>query len=306
MISSSQPGSAKRLVWLGCVLVCSLSAIAQNGAPDKLIINVPVADMYSAPRTDSDVVSQVIYGTSAMLLEENFAWARIRTPDQYTGWLNLAKVRRLPNNEPSYASAGRIVQVNSLQANLYREPDVTAHHPVLTVPFESRLEIVADGKGDDAGWLQVHLVDGALVWIQAGDVNPNPRSLSIDESLALARRFLGVTYTWGGGSSLGFDCSGFTQMLIRSRGIVMPRDADKQAAWEGVTAVDRKHLKPGDLLFFGGSATQITHTGMYMGHGQFIHDTVHEHPGVQVSKLKDPPWTRLLVACRRVAPAKHA
>jgi cell wall-associated NlpC family hydrolase len=85
----------------------------------------------------------------------------------------------------------------------------------------------------------------------------------------------------------------------------MPRDADKQAAWEGLTAVDRKHLKPGDLLFFGRSATQITHTGIYIGHGQFIHDTVHEHPGVQISKLKDQPWTRLLVACRRVAiPAK--
>jgi cell wall-associated NlpC family hydrolase len=80
----------------------------------------------------------------------------------------------------------------------------------------------------------------------------------------------------------------------------MPRDADLQAAWSGVIPVDRKHLKAGDLLFFGSSPNHITHTGMYIGHGEFIHDTTHGNPGVQISRLKDQPWTRLLVASRRV------
>jgi len=124
--------------------------------------------------------------------------------------------------------------------------------------------------------------------------------LSIEETLQLARKFLGITYTWGGVSSFGFDCSGFTQMLIRQRGIEMPRDADLQAGWTGVTPVDRKDLQPGDLLFFGSSASRITHTGMYLGQGEFIHDTTHDHPGVQISRLDDRPWTKLLVAARRV------
>lgn len=89
-------------------------------------------------------------------------------------------------------------------------------------------------------------------------------------------------------------------MLVRSRGIVMPRDADLQAAWTGAQAIRRKKLRAGDLLFFGGSPDHITHTGMYIGHGEFIHDTTHGHPGVQISRLKDQPWTRLLVACRRM------
>jgi cell wall-associated NlpC family hydrolase len=124
--------------------------------------------------------------------------------------------------------------------------------------------------------------------------------LNLDESIKLGKRFLGVTYTWGGRSSFGFDCSGFTQMLLRSRGINMPRDADLQAAWDGVVAVDRKHLRAGDLLFFGSAADHITHTGMFIGHGQFIHDTTYGHPGVKISRLKDQPWKRLLVACRRI------
>lgn len=80
----------------------------------------------------------------------------------------------------------------------------------------------------------------------------------------------------------------------------MPRDAGLQANWTGVIAVDRKDLQPGDLLFFGASPSKITHTGMYLGNGEFIHDTTHDHPGVQISRLDDRPWTKVLVAARRV------
>ena len=83
---------------------------------------------------------------------------------------------------------------------------------------------------------------------------------------------------------------------------MMPRDADLQAAWSGVVAVKREELRPGDLLFFGSSEKDITHTGMYIGNGQFIHDTTNERPMVQISRLDDQPWTRILVACRRVKP----
>ncbi len=80
----------------------------------------------------------------------------------------------------------------------------------------------------------------------------------------------------------------------------MPRDADKQATWSGVVAVDRKDLQPGDLLFFGASVHSITHTGMYIGDGQFIHDATSGRPVVQIGRVDDQPWTQLLVACRRV------
>jgi cell wall-associated NlpC family hydrolase len=159
---------------------------------------------------------------------------------------------------------------------------------------------VAEGKGNNAGWLQVRLPDQRIAWIQSGDINRDPQPLTIAQSIALAKRFLGLPYLWGGRSSYGYDCSGFTQMLVRSRGITMPRDADLQAAWEGVEAVDRKDLRAGDLLFFGSGGGKITHTAMYIGGGEFIHATTHDHPVVQISRLDDQPWTRILVACRRI------
>ena len=172
--------------------------------------------------------------------------------------------------------------------------------PLLQLPWESRLEVIPGKVDGGGGWLQVRLVTGQMAYVQQGDVSANFSSLGIDETLALARKFLGITYTWGGISSFGYDCSGFTQMLTRQRGIFMPRDADVQASWSGVVQVDRRDLKAGDLIFFGASAADITHTGMYLGGGEFIHDTVHAHPGVQISKLDDMPWTKLLVAARRV------
>ena len=136
--------------------------------------------------------------------------------------------------------------------------------------------------------------------MQTGDVTLNASRLSTAEMLALSRKFLGLPYTWGGTSSFGYDCSGFTQMLERRRGVNMPRDAQPQAEWSGVAPVERKDLEPGDLLYFGSSEKHITHTGMYLGEGKFINATTHLTPMVRIDDLNDPYWTRLLVAIRRV------
>jgi hypothetical protein len=251
--------------------------------------------MYSAASEDTDVVSQALCGTSVVVVEEKGEWVKVRTPDNYPGWMPLASLRRYGSDDHAYASAGKVVQVASLFANVYREPDVTKHQPLLVLPFEARLEVVAGAKNDAGRWIQVLLPDERTAWIQRGDIDPDPALLSASGAIKLAKHFLGFTYLWGGTSSFGF-----AQMLVRRRGIVMPRDADLQAAWQGVLPVKPNRLRAGDLLFFGGSRQNITHTGMYIGHGKFIHDTTHEHPGVQISRLKDPYWTKLLVACRRL------
>jgi cell wall-associated NlpC family hydrolase len=268
-------------------------------SPGAVVVR-PVANMYSGPSEDADVVSQAVCGGSVVLVEEEHEWVKARTPDDYTGWMPLASLRRYGPNDHPYASSGKAAQVESLFANVYPEPDVTKHQPMLTLPFEARLEVVAERENDGGRWIEVCLPDERSAWIQRDDVDLNPRPRNVRETIDLAKRFLGLTYLWGGTSSFGFDCSGFTQMLVRRRGIVMPRDADLQAAWEGVVPVKRNQLRAGDLLFFGESPQKITHTGMYIGHGKFIHDTTHGHPGVQISRLADQPWTKLLVACRRL------
>jgi len=269
-------------------------ALFAAALPNAVVLS-PVANMYSKPSEDADVVSQAIYGSNVGLVERQEGWARIRTADDYTGWTPLGAL--LPGK--AYAASGRVAEVASLFAHIYREADVTAHAPLLTVPFESRLEVVAEPPGQ-ARWLQIRLPDGRGGWVQAGDIAFDAKPLSIAEMIEFSKRFLGLPYTWGGTSTFGYDCSGFAQMLVRRRGVLMPRDAQPQADWSGMAPVERNGLKPGDLLYFGGSAKEITHTGVYLGDGKFIDATTWQTPMVRIDDLNDAHWSPLLVAIRRV------
>lgn len=290
-----------RTLWFSLLLVCCwVGGRAKD--PVSYVVLRPVINFHSAPREDSDVVSQALLGARLLELEQRVDWVRVKGDDDYPGWAPRASLRELKDSESvsTPATAGPGVEVEALSANIYLEPDVTRHAPVMTAPYGARLERVNGGK-DTQRWLEIRLPDRRMAWIQWGDVRVDSRPISIEDSLTLARRFLGITYTWGGSSTFGFDCSGFTQAIIRRRGQIMPRDANIQAAWSGLaTVASSAELKPGDLLFFGKDPTHITHTGMFLGAGKFIHDTPKDHPGVQVSELGDPYWAKLLVAMRRL------
>jgi cell wall-associated NlpC family hydrolase len=272
----------------------ALMALFAAALPNAVVVQ-PVANMYSRPSLDADVVSQAIYGANVGLIERTAGWARVRTTDDYAGWVPLASLR--PG--PPYAAAGRVAEVRSLFAHIYREPDVTRHAPLLTVPFEARLEGASEST-EDPRWASVRLPDGRSGWVQSGDLGFHAQPLTVPELLEFSRRFLGLPYTWGGTSSFGYDCSGFMQMLARQRGVGLPRDAQPQADWSGVQPVERKDLQPGDLLYFGASARHITHTGMYLGEGKFIDATTYQTPMVRIDELANPHWAGLLVAVRRI------
>jgi cell wall-associated NlpC family hydrolase len=276
-----------------CLLVAFLMAEASPSA--NVVITAPVANMYSRANANADVVSQAIYGANAGVLTRRGAWVRIQTADAYTGWVAASAVLR----RPAYARSGPFVEVESLFANVYREADVTKHGPLLTVPFEARLEVLSAPE-DDPRWLRVRLPGGRKAWIQRGDVISDPKPRKVAEVVEFSRRFLGLPYLWGGTSTYGFDCSGFTQMLCRRRGVGIPRDASQQAAWTGMVPVARDQLRPGDLLYFGASAERITHTGMYLGNGEFIDATPWQRPVVQMDRLDDEHWAPLFVAARRI------
>jgi len=273
------------------ILAAALFAAA---LPNAVVLQIPLANMYSKPTLDSGVVSQSIYASNVSIIEQNADWVRIRTFDDYTGWVPISSLRPCP----PYAVAGSTAEVRSMYAHIYREASVSEHAPLLTVPMETRLEVPADTVQRDS-WTAVKLPDGRAGWVQLGDVTFDRPKLTIPEMLEFAKRFMGLPYTWGGTSTYGYDCSGFMQMIERRRGVMMPRDAQPQANWDGQIPVERKDLQPGDLLYFGSSADHITHTGMYLGSSKFISATTYETPLIRVDSLDDPHFASILVAMRR-------
>jgi len=94
---------------------------------------------------------------------------------------------------------------------------------------------------------------------QSGDYLPAGHLAPIDvyekDFVAVAERFLGVPYLWGGKTALGLDCSGLVQIALAACGISCPRDSDMQEAALGVpveTGADLPGLQRGDLLFWKG------------------------------------------------------
>lgn len=114
--------------------------------------------------------------------------------------------------------------------------------------------------------------------------------------IATAKSYMGVPYVWGGESPSGFDCSGFTQYVLKKNGVSIPRvTADQFGA--GVS-VSKSNLRVGDLVFFTTYKQGPSHVGFYMGGGQFIHAS--SSKGVTISSLNSSYYSDRYVGARRV------
>jgi hypothetical protein len=140
-----------------------------------------------------------------------------------------------------------------------------------------------EGKADN-GFVKVSYPDGRTAYVEdkfTADFEEWKKlnEESSEKIVKTAKKYMGVPYLWGGTSTKGFDCSGYTKTVYRLNGILLPRDASQQVHTGKLITedtIDFDKLKPGDLLFFGRKETEtqkerITHVGIYIGDTEFIH-----------------------------------
>ena len=167
-----------------------------------------------------------------------------------------------------------------------------------TVTVGTRLELIAEEShrckvrlpSSRVGWVTKESVD-----VRKGDFRyPLTSRRRVVES---AKRFLGVPYLWGGTTPLGFDCSGLVQLAFRLNGVDLPRDADQQ--FQVGCSIGVNDLEPADLLFFSNKSSGITHVGIFVGDGQFLHSSGRAR-GVTVTPFIDRFFQSIFVEARRV------
>lgn len=127
---------------------------------------------------------------------------------------------------------------------------------------------------------------------------PSSDDLSINLRAArYALQVVGAPYRYGGNTPRGFDCSGLVQYSYARAGAVIPRTTREQRRHSH--AVNRKHLRPGDLLFFDQLGKRGSHVGLYLGDQRFVHAPA-SGKVVHVSTLANPYWQRHLLEIRRL------
>lgn len=249
-----------------------------------IYVDQPASTLYEHPDRRSSPVSEAIYGTVVQTLSTDGDWSLIETPDGYLGWIESS---RLIRRDTPYPGPGHRVRVNVLYSHLYEQPSVTQRAPAITLAFGTEAELISRDEGQR--WLQVRLLSGEELYLQRGDIEIDPKLLSLEEMIATCHKFLGLPYTWGGTTSFGFDCSGFVQSMYRLMGVSLPRDACQQVACG--TPVEKEAIQPGDLLFFG--LDQTIHVAIYLGDHKIIQAAANVRSG--------PPAVRIDELCEEEA-----
>jgi cell wall-associated NlpC family hydrolase len=113
-----------------------------------------------------------------------------------------------------------------------------------------------------------------------------------------ALRFIGTPYVFGGTSPSGFDCSGYVQHVFALLGLHIPRTADAQ--YDAGQSIHGE-MSQGDLVFFQTYAPGVSHVGIYLGNGRFVHASSH---GVMISSLSDTYWRVRYLGAKRLVVAK--
>lgn len=203
---------------------------------DKGICIVTVAPVRAENSDRAEIVTEILYGESADILEVNKNWTKIKMHyDGYEGWMDTKQIK--PVTEEYLANR-----------------KVT----LITEDFSSIMTL--EGK--------TLLSMGSEVEFPAV---ASRRSHDVRESIALtAKEFLNIPYLWGGKSFFAVDCSGFVQLVFKIHNIKMPRDTYQQAeVGEALSFVEES--QPGDLAFFENSEGKIIHVGIMLDNQKIIH-----------------------------------
>lgn len=200
----------------------------------------PQAPLRAEPRPDAPLLTEALKGERVTIYEvngEGWAWGQLEA-DGYVGWL--------PENALAVPGVAPTHKVAALRTLAFPGPSIKLP-PLEAPPFGARLAIAR--------------FEDRMAVTQAGAYVPAAHLAPLDvyetDFVAVAERFVGVPYLWGGKTALGLDCSGLVQVALTACGIACPRDSDMQERTEGLgtplhSAPEFYLPRRGDLVFWKG------------------------------------------------------
>jgi cell wall-associated NlpC family hydrolase len=238
---------------------------------EEFEITDALAPLRTGPSSDAELATQAFRGERVTIYDRNgegFAWGQLNS-DGYVGWLPDRALEK-PGAVPTH-------KVTALRTFAFPGPSIKLP-PVETLVMGATITVLRE--------------DGPFAVTREGWHLPRQHIGSIDhhasDFVAVAERFVGTPYLWGGKSSLGIDCSGLVQVSLNAAGTGCPRDSDMQRDGLG-RALDRaesKKLQRGDLIFWKGHVA-IVRDGDSIVHANAHHmATVVENTREAIARIK--------------------
>ena len=210
-----------------------------------MISLLSIIPIRSEARESSEMVSQLLFGEEAEVLETSGSWSRIRTQhDDYEGWVDTKMLSdgTIGEEVALVVSPSAVIEYDGCQ---------------FPVTLGVKFPIAENGifKIDDK---EFRLIDGIV----------SEDTLDMEEALGIMKAMLRTPYLWGGRTPWGIDCSGFSQLFYRLQGVDLPRDASQQVKCGD--DIFLQEAQAGDLAFFEKEG-RITHVGILLDNKTIIH-----------------------------------
>jgi len=248
--------------------------------------NNSVINIRSKPKHSAELGTQGLLGMKLKVLDKKGSWYRVQTPDTYISWVDAGGIQLMTFEEfQTWNKKDKIIYTTN--SGFVYELKSDSSTRVSDIAFGGILAI----SKEHTSFYEVEYPDKRIGFVKKSEavlytawLKNNPSNAAFIE--ASAKSMLGVPYLWGGTSTKGNDCSGFTKTVYLMNGFVIPRDASQQVHAGKVVDEDLKFegLEKGDLLFFGtpakdGKKQRVTHVGIWLGNnkGEFIHSASNVH-----------------------------
>lgn len=261
-----------------------------------LAVTGSTVNLRKEPSTDAKILGKVVEGDNVISegLTKDGKWHKVKFGD-IEGYVFSEYVTE---DITKITGEGKIND----GVNFRKEPSTEAEI-ISTVPVDADITILgaeADWYkvlyNDQEGWVVARCVDRVTSTSRSGSNSVGKKVVE------LAKQHLGKKYVWGANGPNSFDCSGLTKYVYAKVGVTLERVSYNQAT-QGIK-VDKSKLQAGDLVFFSGinaksKSAKISHVGIYIGSGKFIH-AANSNRGVVIDELDSDYYKTHYVTARRV------